>query len=167
MNADKRREHSVSGLFAFALVGLFTLLALTIVLAGVRSYRAMGDTSQLVTQERIALGYVSGKLRGSGNRNSVSFREEQGVRLLVIRDEADGESYETRIYAADGILREQFCDASVPFSPEDGEQIVALPDFTFYEEGARVVLRAHLSDGTVAVTSVALRAGEGGETDAL
>ncbi len=167
MNVRLRRDHSVSGLFAFVLVGLFTLLALTIVLAGVRSYRAMGDSARLVTQERIALGYVSGKLRGSGDRNNVSFREEQGVKLLVIREQADAETYETRIYSAGGILREQFCDASVPFSADDGEQIASLPGFTFYGEGARIILRAHLSDGTVAVTSVALRAGEGGGTDAL
>ena len=167
MSVGKRREHSVSGLFAFVLVGVFTLLSLTIVLAGVRSYRAMGDSARVVPQERIALGYVSGKLRASGDRKSVSFREEQGVKLLVIRDEADGETYETRIYSKDGRLCEQFCDVSVPFNPDDGERIASLPGFTFYGEGARIILRAHLSDGTVAVTSVALRAGEGGETGAL
>lgn len=167
MKVGLRREHSVSGLFAFVLVGLFTLLSLTIILASIRSYRAMGDSARFVTQERIALGYVSGKLRASGDQKNVSFREEQGIKLLVIRDEADGETYETRIYSEGGILFEQFCDVSVPFSPDDGERIASLPGFTFYGEGARIILRAHLSDGTVAVTSVALRAGEGGETGAL
>ena len=167
MKVGLRREHSVSGLFAFVLVGLFTLLSLTIILASIRSYRAMGDSARFVTQERIALGYVSGKLRASGDQKNVSFREEQGIKLLVIRDEADGETYETRIYSDGGILFEQFCDVSVPFSPDDGERIASLPGFTFYGEGARIILRAHLSDGTVAVTSVALRAGEGGETGAL
>ena len=167
MNAGKRGDHSVSGLFAFVLIGLFTLLSLAIIVAGIHSYRTMGDSARRASQERIALGYVSGKLRASGDARRVSIREEKGVKLLVITDDVEGTTYETRIFTADGKLCEQFCESDLSFSPEDGEQIAALPGFAFERAGGLIELRAYLSDGAVAETSVALRAGEGGGQGAL
>jgi hypothetical protein len=121
----------------------------------------------LTSQKRIALGYVSGKLRASGDRDAVSIREAEGVRLLVLSEDADGSTYETRIFFADGHLCEQFCEASLPFDPESGEEIASLPGFQFERSGGLVTLRALLTDGTEAVACVALRAGEGGGPDAL
>lgn len=167
MNGAGRPKHSISGLFAFLLIGLFMLCALAIVVSGVQSYRSMADGVRLASQERIALGYVSGKLRASGDRDLVSFRDEQGAKLLVIAEDVDGDRYETRIFFLDGSLYEQFCGADIPFDPESGEAIAALPGFTFERSGDLVTLRARLTDGTEADASVALRAGEGGVRNAL
>ncbi len=167
MNGTKRVLHSVSGLFAFALVGLFALFALAVIVSAVQSYRSMGDVARLSSQQRVALGYVSGKLRASGGQDGVSIRDEQGVTLLIIEEDADGTSYETRIFYDDGSLCEQFCEGSLPFDPESGEPITSLPGFRFERDGNLITLRATLSDGTEADASVALRAGEGGGQDAL
>jgi hypothetical protein len=167
MSSAKRGLHSISGLFAFALIGLFALFALAIIVSGVQSYRSMGNFSHLSSQQRIALGYVSGKLRASGDQSSVSIREAQGVKLLVLSEDESGEKYETRIYFEGGSLYEQFCEAGLAFDPEDGENITSLPGFTFERAGKLVTLRAMLSDGSEADACVALRAGEGGGQDAL
>ncbi len=167
MSGARRLNHSISGLFAFVLIGLFALFALAIVVSGVQSYRGMAASARLSSQERIALGYVSGKLRACGDQSAVSLREQAGVKLLVITEEAEAESYETRIYYADGSLREQFCEAGLPFDPEEGEALTVLPGFRFERSGSLITLRATLSDGTEAAASVALRAGEGGGRDAL
>jgi hypothetical protein len=167
MNGAGRVNHSISGLFAFLLIGLFALTSLAIVVSGIKSYRGMADGARFSSQQRLALGYVSGKLRASGDRDSVTIRFEQGISLLSIMEEADGTSYETRIYFANGVLREQFCQPDLPFDPEDGDQIASLPGFTFERAGDLITLRAHLSDGTEADTCIALRAGEGGGQDAL
>ncbi len=167
MNGVRRVNHSISGLFAFVLIGLFTLFALMIIVSGVQSYRGMADGARLASQQRLALGYVSGKLRASGDRGSVSIREESGVKLLVITEDADGEQYETRIYFADNSLREQFCTPDLPFDPEDGDPITSLPGFTFSRTGNLVTLKAFLTGGGEAEAFVALRAGEGGDADAL
>jgi len=167
MRLPKRGLHSVSGLFAFALIGVFALCALMIVVSGVRSYRSMGSANLLGSQRRTALGYVSGKLRALGDRDSVSIREEQGVRILVLTEEVDGAVYETRIFFGGGRLCEQFCEAGLEFDPESAEQIAELPGFSFERTGDLVTLSARLSDGTGAETCVALRAGEGGGPDAL
>ena len=167
MNGVRRVNHAISGLFAFLLIGLFALFALAIVVSGVRSYRSMADGARVASQQRQALGYVSGKLRASGDRDRVSVREEMGVKLLVIAEDADGDPYETRIYFSDGSLREQFCVPDLPFDPEDGEIIASLPGFSFERTGDLVALNAYLSGGGEAETFVALRAEEGGGQDAL
>ena len=168
MNSVRRMSHhSISGLFAFLLIGLFALFAMAIVVSGIKAYRGMADGARLASQQRIALGYVSGKLRASGDRDSVSIREEAGVKLLVIAEESEGDRYETRIYYTDGSLREQFCAPDLPFDPEDGEPIASLPGFTFTRTGDLVTLTARLSGGGEAEASVALRAGEGGGSDAV
>jgi hypothetical protein len=167
MTGAKRGSHSISGLFAFALIALFMLFALVIVVSSIRAYRMMGSVNQLSSQQRVALGYVGGKLRASGDQGAVSIREEQGVKLLVLSEEADGEAYETRIYYDAGGLMEQFCQADLAFDPEGGDRIVSLPGFTFERSDNLVTLTAHLSDGTEAVDCVALRAGGGDEQDAV
>ncbi len=167
MRSAKRGLHSVSGLFAFALIGVFALFALAIVVSGVRSYRGMGGASRLASQQRIALGYVSGKLRALGDRDSVTIREERGLKILVLAEEEAGTVYETRIFHDGASLREQFCEASLEFDPDGAEPIVELPGFSFERTGALITLSVRLNDGTQARTCVALRAGEGGVTDAL
>lgn len=161
-----KRLHSISGLFAFVLIGVFALCALMIVVSGVKSYRGMGRANLLSSQQRIALGYVSGKLRALGDADSVSIREEQGVKLLVLSEEAEGTAYETRIFFGGGRLCEQFCEAGLDFDPEGAEPIVELPGFDFERAGDLVTLSARLNDGAETGTCVALRAGEGGR-DAL
>jgi hypothetical protein len=161
-----KRLHSISGLFAFVLIGVFALCALIIVVAGVNSYRSMGRANLLSSQQRIALGYVSGKLRALGDADGVSIREEQGVKLLVLSEEADGTAYETRIFFEGGRLYEQFCEAELDFGPEGAEPIALLPGFQFERTGGLVTLSARLNDGAEAETCVALRAGEG-DRDAL
>lgn len=167
MRGAKRGLHSVSGLFAFTLIGVFALCALAIVASGVKSYRGMGSASRLASQQRIALGYVSGKLRALGDRDSVTIREERGVKVLVLAEEEAGTAYETRIFHDGGILREQFCEAGLDFDPEVSEPIAELPDFAFERTGGLVTLSARLNDGSEARTCVALRAGEEGGPDAL
>jgi hypothetical protein len=161
-----KRLHSISGLFAFMLIGVFALCALMIIVSGVKSYRSMGSANLLSSQQRIALGYVSGKLRAVGDADSVSIREEQGVKLLVLSEEADGTVYETRIFFGGDGLYEQFSESGLEFDPEGAEPIALLPGFTFERTGSLVTLSARLSDGAEAVTCVALRAGEG-DQDAL
>ena len=161
-----KRLHSISGLFAFVLIGVFALCALIIVVSGIKSYRSMGSANQLSSQQRIALGYVSGKLRALGDADGVSIREEQGVKLLVLSEEEDGTAYETRIFFDGGSLCEQFCEAGLDFDPEGVEPIASLPGFEFERTGNLVTLSAHLTGGAVAETCVALRAGEG-DRDAL
>jgi len=167
MSGMKRGLHSVSGLFAFTLIGLFALGALMIIVSGIQSYRGMGRANLLSSQERVALGYVSGKLRASGDRGGVSIREERGVKLLVLSEREGGVDYETRVFFAGGSLREQFCEAGLEFDPEYGEPVASLPGFSFERAGDLVQLKAVLSDGTEAGACVALRAGEEGGRDAL
>lgn len=155
-----KRLHSISGLFAFVLIGVFALCALMIVVSGVNAYRSMGNANRLSSQQRIALGYVSGKLRAAGDTDSISIREEKGVRLLVLSEEADGTTYETRIFHDGDRLYEQFCEAELAFDPEGAETIASLPGFAFEQTGSLVTLSARLLSGAEAQTCVALRAGE-------
>jgi hypothetical protein len=167
MTGERRAQHSFGGLFAFVLVGLFALLALLIVATGIRAYRGMGDLSRQNGQARAALGYVSGKLRTAGDAQRVTLRAQQGIDLIVIEDQLDSDVYETRIFFVDGALKEQFCEAAMPFDPEDGQLIAALPALTFERRGDLIWLRAQLTQGRPIETCVALRAGEGGGPDAL
>jgi hypothetical protein len=161
-----KRLHSISGLFAFVLIGVFALCALMIVMSGIKSYRGMGQANLLASQQRIALGYVSGKLRALGDADGVLIREENGVKLLVLSEEADGTVYETRIFFNDGTLYEQFCEAELELDPEAAEPIAFLPGFQFERTGDLITLKARLLGGAEAETCVVLRAGKG-DRDAL
>ena len=43
---------------------------------------------------------------------------------LLLRENADGETYETRIYLYEGALREEYGTADAALDPQDSERIV-------------------------------------------
>ena len=86
-----------------------------------------------------SLSYVANKVRAA---DRVSLETRDGLSVLVLTQEFDGDLFETCIYYTGGVLREWFAEAATPFSPEKGETVTALSSFSIEEE-----------DGLLAVTS--------------
>ena len=113
----------------FAVIALFLLLAL---LVGTSAYRAANDVRSSSDNTRLGLALVLTEHLGNGD-------------------------YETRLYAYQGAIVEEYTRAGTAFTPEKAREIVRSSTFDFtYTDG---LLTVHTDQG---FTSVALRSVRGG-----
>ena len=121
----------------FAVIALFLLLAL---LVGTSAYRAANDVRSSSDNTRL-VGVADGP---------------EGLALVLTEHLGNGD-YETRLYAYQGAIVEEYTRAGTAFTPEKAREIVRSSTFDFtYTDG---LLTVHTDQGS---TSVALRSVRGG-----
>ena len=129
MNENKTVHHSISGAFIFLLLGVFGVLGTVMVLLGVKAYRSMDAQTTAHNEYRILSSYVRSMSRTEDGYGAFRLEEAGGVQTLTIEEKVGQESYLTRIYVSDGMLREWFANAEYEFVPEKGVPIFAAEDF--------------------------------------
>ena len=172
MGAERKTDRSlqslgaVTGWMVMALLLLFAGLSLALIALGAQAYRSVAATAEDNAHRRASVGYVLSRVQAFDAAGAVSVRrmspDGQETDVLVLREAIDGEIYETRIYCADGMLREQFVPEDAPLdTAEDGEAIAALAGFEAEQSGALLTLRfTHLSGDTRTVHAALHCAGE-------
>ena len=133
----KTKSHSISGAFVFMLLGVFAVFSMLLVVLGAQAYRTTVDGAAAHTQKRIVTAFV---------RNAVRAQEHDGLPVLALSSELDGERYVQYIYSYGGSLCELFTSARYGFSPEDGEAVCAAQRFEPALEGNLLTVR--VTDGS-------------------
>ena len=109
----------------------------------------------------LAAVFPAWKLGGRFRTHAVLACTVTGAALLL-RENADGETYETRIYLYEGALREEYGTADAALDPQDSERIVDAKSFSIEQvrPGLLVVSTEYGS------ADLALRSGRGTGPDA-
>ena len=109
----------------------------------------------------LAAVFPAWKLGGRFRTHAVLACTVTGAALLL-RENADGETYETRIYLYEGALREEYGTADAALDPQDSERIVDAKSFSVEQvrPGLLVVSTEYGS------ADIALRSGRGAGPDA-
>ena len=109
----------------------------------------------------LAAVFPAWKLGGRFRTHAVLACTVTGAALLL-RENADGETYETRIYLYEGALREEYGTADDALDPQDSERIVDAKSFSIEQvrPGLLVVSTEYGS------ADIALRSGRGAGPDA-
>lgn len=141
---NKTIEHSVDGIFTFALISIFAILALLIVVIGTKVYKDIVETSQINNEVRSSLSYVSNKVRSNDGEGTITIDTKDGMDVLRIGHEYDGEPYETIIYFYEGAIYEYFGTSIMDFSPSYGEKIIEVSDFSM--RGEKGILYFKITD---------------------
>lgn len=142
----------VTLLFAFILV--FLLLAL---LAGMSAYRSANDVRAAADNTRLGLALIANSIRANDATDAVGVAEGPEGRALVLTERLENGTYETRLYAYQGFIVEEYARADAPYTPEKAREVVASEQFDFsYADG---LLTVYTDQGE---TSVALRSVRGG-----
>lgn len=115
-------KHSRStSLLSLLVFTLFALCLLLTVLTGARVYRQTLRETELASDSRTKVQYLSTKLRQSQGAEPGTF---DGCPALILREDIDGECYVTYIYVHDGFLRELFCPEGASLTAPDGEILI-------------------------------------------
>lgn len=157
MGNPVKNAHSVDVVFAVTLFALFAVLSLMLVLIGVRSYSGAVERSAAAAQTRAQVLYLSNKVRSADQAGGVAVRQENGICVLSLAEETDGEPYETLIYCHDGKLMEQLAAKGDSFEPGNGQEIAEAASFqASLSQSGRLLIQVG-SGGTVRSFELALR----------
>jgi hypothetical protein len=153
-------RHHTDGLLVLLLFGVFAACILSVLLTGADAYQKLTERDRTSYDQRTAVLYLATKVRQGDLQGSVWVEDFQGRDALVLAQQAEGETYLTRIYCEDGYLRELFSAQSAQMSPEDGEKIFQADALQLSLDGG--VLRARLlSQDSWQTVILSLRSGEG------
>ena len=139
-------SHSISGVFVFLLLGIFAVFSTVMVLLGAKAYKSTADRAAQHNANRIAGAYMRSMVRAEDGEDALFVEDVDGVCSVTMRNVYDDETYLTRLYVYDGMLREWFSYAGAHFSPENGEGVCEVDE-----------MQAELSPNLL---SVRLRKGE-------
>lgn len=126
----RNRTHVTDILFTLSLFCLFTACAFLVVLTGIQVYRTTVSNMEDNYSSKTALSYVTEKIRQHDFAGGVSVVSLKGENALVLKDQADGETYLTYIYAYEDYLWELSVKEGTPVSRDMGQKIIQVQDFS-------------------------------------
>jgi len=149
-------------LYPLLLFAIIVLSLLFLVMTGTGLYSAVVDSQTRNREARAALSYLAARVHAADAAGAVSVGEGPEGAALLLRENADGETYETRIYLYEGALREEYGTADAALDPQDSERIVDAKSFSVEQvrPGLLVVSTEYGS------ADIALRSGRGAGPDA-
>ncbi len=115
--------------FPLVLFCVFAVMALGLVVTGANVYSQTVSSMEENYESRTALAYVAEKIRQNDRTGAVSAKD--GV--LTISDQDEDGSYVLYIYEHDGYLTELSTRAGLEFSPEAGQPILEVEEFSVSE----------------------------------
>ena len=157
-----RRMGGAGAVAAMALACVFGTALLLAMTAGAGVYRHVGARIERASRERVGLTYVTAKLHAADETDGVKVEPFGGADAVRLLQDADGEPYETILYAYDGALRELFCECAYEPGPEAGQAIVEAQALRVREETPGLLrLECVGADGRVSSADVYLRSAGG------
>lgn len=155
---NKRRADTLLVLLLF---GVFAVCVLLVLLTGADTYQRLSQRDQKGYDERTASQYLATRVRQADQLGGVEVASFEGIDTLILKEEIEGDVYETRVYCYDGYLRELFTAADGDFFPEDGEKILAAGDLTLSHDGRILTIDLLDGNGQLRQITLYLRSGEG------
>ena len=120
---EKTTQGNILHLLPLLLFALLTLCLVGLSLGGAGVYRAVAERDGAAYQARTAALYLSTRVRQAEDLTVVRFGDGNA---LCLREDIDGQCYETYIYCHEGWLRELFTAADSGLGPDAGECVLEL-----------------------------------------
>jgi len=124
-------KRNIDTVFVLIVFSIFAFSVLMVLMLGAGVYRNINDVSRESEQEHTALSYIWTKVKNFDTTGAVHVGDFHDSPALFI-DEKIGETYyRTSIYFHNGWLMELYSEATLVFSPSDGDRIVQVESLSF------------------------------------
>lgn len=153
----KLKDHAISGVFVFLLLGIFAVISVVMVLFGANAYKNSSDRVEAHNAGRVLSSYVRAMARSWDSIGGIYAEEVDAVNLtyendsdepvvenlgkldsvvLVRSDDEDGDLVIDRLYVYNGRLMERLQYEDEPFEPMRGMEICEAEAMSAeYEDG--------------------------------
>ena len=138
-----------------SLIQYFFLIVLLmgLILFASAGYAAVNEGRNDRYETRAQLSYLANKVRAGDADGCIEIRETEHGTMLVLTDRTDTGDFETRFYAMNGILYEEYSAAKDPLSPQKASQVGQTRDFFVQLEDGLLTLQTDYGKICVAVRS--------------
>ena len=144
-----RKSHSMNLVFVILLLGIFAIAAIFTAVLGAKIYESGAQRMQDNFDTRTSVVYLSEKIRTAGGAGDISTRDLPGTgKALVISQTANGKSYESWIFVANGQLCESVVAAGDTPLPSAAQRIMPLTSFAVTQENGGISLTVVTATGT-------------------
>lgn len=116
------------------LMTLFCMVGMVLVQIGIASYRENLSVSKKQFDIRTPVGYISHKVKRQNAVMPMRVRQQEGVTVLVLSDQIDGENYETWIYEWNHHLYEACVTEGSQLSLESGFELMEIESLVFSQK---------------------------------
>lgn len=154
MNKGKGLVHTVCIL---AVICMFGISAMMLGSVGASVYKNIAERNLDSFELRTSLSYVKTKINQFDEKGKISIEERDGLKMLILSEEVDGEIFDTVVYFNKGKLYEITGTKGMTFKPEDGFSILNVDEFEINGKDGFVKLVATDDDGESETLYVKIR----------
>ena len=140
-----------------AVICMFGISAMMLGSVGASVYKNIAERNLNSFELRTSLSYVKTKINQYDEVGKIAIKEENGLKMLVLSEEVEGEIFDTSVYFYKGKLYEITGARGMKFKPEDGFSILSVDSFEISEKDGLVKLVTTDDDGSTETLYVKLR----------
>ena len=131
MKNEDSKQRRIEFVFPIMIFFVFTLSALIVILFAAQIYQKTVADAAMNYNANTSVAYVREKIHQHDN-GGIAVASFDGCDAIVLRDDINGETYATYIYAYDGQLKELFIkdDARDNFNSSSGQRILDVRNFS-------------------------------------
>ena len=148
----------MQNVFVLLLLALFACVSVFLVMMGAQVYRGTVNRAEANNEKRIAAAVVRSAVWAQDG-GTVRIEDQDGLPVLAIEDNYDGEIYVKRLFCRDGWLWESYAADEWEFDPEGGEPLCEMRAFEPEMKGKNLTVHITDADGAESDVLVRLRAG--------
>ena len=156
---NEQKQLKMGSLLALMVFGVFAACLLFLLLTGADVYQKMRERDTATYESRTAVQYMTTRVRQADRAESITAEAFDGLDALVLLEEIEGETYETKLYCYAGWLTELYAAAGSDLSPAAGEKILELKALELSLEDGLLQAKLTLPDGREEELSLQLRSG--------
>ena len=154
INKGKGLVHTVCIL---AVICVFGISAMMLGSVGASVYKNIAERNLDSFELRTSLSYLKTKINQYDEIGKISIEEKDGIKMLILSEEVEGEIFDTTVYFYKNKLYEITGAQGMTFKPEDGFAILNVDSFEITEENGLVKLTTTDDDGGSETLYVKLR----------
>ena len=156
---NEQKQLKMGSFLALMIFGVFGVCILLVLLMGADGYQRMRERDAPVYENRTAVQYLTTRLHQADQAGHIAVADFDGLDALVLLEEWEGETYETKLYCYDGWLMELYAEAGSDLSPADGEKILELRELSLSMADGFLQAELCLPDGRAETVFLQQRSG--------
>lgn len=157
MENIKREKGLVHTVCVLAVICMFGISAMMLGSVGASVYKNIAERNLDSFELRTSLSYVKTKINQYDEVGKIAVEERDGIKMLILSEEVEGEIYDTSVYFNKGKLYEITGERGMKFKPDDGFAILSVDSFEITEKDGLVKLVTTNKDGESETLYVKLR----------
>ena len=156
MENIKREKGLVHTVCVLAVICMFGISAMMLGSVGASVYKNIAERNLNSVELRTSLSYVKTKINQYDEVGRIAVEERDGLKMLILSEEVQGEIFDTAVYFNKGKLYEITGARGMKFKPDDGFAILNVDSFDISENNGLIKL-VTTDDGETETLYVKLR----------